>query len=453
MNGAEFQGLALKLPTNKPVGKISEQKNFLGQAESRQSKFNRELSKAAGKEKSIQKPDIFAGSDGEAVGQTLAETKCDEVCKTAEQLVPSEEVLGNTSEAATKVLAVIQEVSELVNEETLTPAAEDKNHTNADLRHRLLLNRPAAETAVTASLTQTGQENAEGKTDSKVTALRIVPSAEQLAKMKAVNLNSKEVQVAAGENIAHSKVRELDRASRTQVTITSDQIEAKVTDTTDVKKIIDFENHRLSASKLSSTEDLESETNPGKNDEGGKNLSFTARLDTVAVKTSREFDLPGANKSSVNTRELVDQVVKKAELIVKSGASEMKIDLKPEFLGKLTIKIIAEDSGITARFITENSQVKHLLEGNLHTLKQALESQGIKVEKTEVNVQLNNGGMFDGSESERQHLWQQSRYAHSIREPYYSEENGYNIGFDEIAASDTTREYGFSDDGSMNFLV
>lgn len=455
MTGAEFQGLAFKLPSNKPPGKTFGQKNFVGQAESRQSKFNRELNRATGKEKSNQKPEIFDSPDGQAVEQQAPiETKRDEVCKTAEQPVLVEEVPGNPSETVQKLVVNMPEVSEVINEETLTPIAADKNRTNADMENRLLLSRDAPPLVVNESLTKVDQENAAGKQDNKGAAFRVVSGVEQVDNSKVVNSNTKEVQVATTENTDKPIARDLEMVSRTQVTVTSDQIEQKAADKTDVKKIIDFENHRLSASKLSSTEESEPETNTGKNDEGSKSLGLTTRLDTVTDKnTSREFNLPEANKLPVNTREFVDQVVKKAELIIKSGASEMKIDLKPEFLGKLTIKIIAEDSGITARFITENSQVKHLLEGNLHTLKQALESQGIKVEKTEVNVQLNNSGMFDGSESERQDLWQQSHSDHSFRESYYSEEYGYNEGLDELAADDSTRKYGFREDGSMNFLI
>ena len=101
----------------------------------------------------------------------------------------------------------------------------------------------------------------------------------------------------------------------------------------------------------------------------------------------------------------MEQVVRKAEVMIKQNSSEMRIQLHPEFLGKMTIKLVLEDGLLTARFITENHQVKHLLDSNLNSLRQSLESQGIRVEKTEVNVQLNNGGLFDGSEGSRQDLW------------------------------------------------
>ena len=55
---------------------------------------------------------------------------------------------------------------------------------------------------------------------------------------------------------------------------------------------------------------------------------------------------------------------------------------------KLTIKIAVEEGIVTARFITENLQVKHLLESNLNTLRQSLESQGIKVEKLKLMFSL-----------------------------------------------------------------
>ncbi|MDD3880618.1 MAG: flagellar hook-length control protein FliK, partial [Syntrophomonas sp.] len=127
-----------------------------------------------------------------------------------------------------------------------------------------------------------------------------------------------------------------------------------------------------------------------------------------------------------------------------------------EFLGKMTIKIVLEDGLLTARFITESQQVKHLLDSNLNSLRQNLESQGIRVEKTEVNVQLNNGGLFDGSEGSRQDLWEQPRSSAQ----YNSTETGSDAYQTSSAGEeledgfiDSDKTYGIGADGSMNFLI
>lgn len=122
---------------------------------------------------------------------------------------------------------------------------------------------------------------------------------------------------------------------------------------------------------------------------------------------------PGA--ATVDPQDLIEQIVKKVEMVNKAFNTEMKIQLKPEFLGRMVIKIAVEEGIVTARFITESHQVKHLLENNLGALRQNLESQGLRVDRTEVNVQLPNGGAFQGDDSGRQQMWQE-----------YAERNSYN---------------------------
>lgn len=175
-----------------------------------------------------------------------------------------------------------------------------------------------------------------------------------------------------------------------------------------VRNVMEYESNRLASRKLSNSDTGQSAlgSKPG-GDEPTRELVSLNRLDNSIARLPARDSVVNGNRPTANVdiQQLIDQVVKKAELMVKSNSSEMKIDLKPEFLGKMTIKIAVEEGVLTARFITDSHQVKHLLDNNLNTLKQSLETQGIKVEKAEVNVQLNSGGMFDGSEYSRQSMW------------------------------------------------
>jgi Flagellar hook-length control protein len=93
--------------------------------------------------------------------------------------------------------------------------------------------------------------------------------------------------------------------------------------------------------------------------------------------------------------------------MIKDNSSEMTLHLKPDFMGKMTIKIAVDEAGtVTAHFSTSSQQVKNVLEQNMQTLRLTLEAQGIKVDRTEVNVQLDSGGMMSDPGG-RQDLWQQ----------------------------------------------
>jgi len=88
----------------------------------------------------------------------------------------------------------------------------------------------------------------------------------------------------------------------------------------------------------------------------------------------------------VTNKEIVEQVVEKAKVVLSGDKSEMVIDLKPEHLGKLELKIVTERGMVVAKFVAENEQVKAALESNMNMLKESLEKQGFLVEGFSVTV-------------------------------------------------------------------
>jgi flagellar hook-length control protein FliK len=84
---------------------------------------------------------------------------------------------------------------------------------------------------------------------------------------------------------------------------------------------------------------------------------------------------------------IFDQILGKAKVTLAKGKSEMELELKPESLGKLTLKIVTEKGSVVAKVIAENHQVKQLLELSMNELKESLESQGIKLEGFQVDVE------------------------------------------------------------------
>lgn len=209
--------------------------------------------------------------------------------------------------------------------------------------------------------------------------------------------------------------------------------------------------------KATPPEHLEEEQfKPEEGKEQGKVLSGLKTESIVAEDNSKPGSRPVQERMQFIPEKFMEQVVKKAELMIRQNSSEMRIQLHPEFLGRMTIKLVLEDGLLTARFIAENHQVKHLLESNLNSLRQSLETQGIRVEKTEVNVQLSNGGLFDGSEGSRQDLWEQPRFSSRYNyngsgvDAYQASSAGDEAEAGLINSSET---YGVAADGSMNFLI
>jgi flagellar hook-length control protein FliK len=160
-------------------------------------------------------------------------------------------------------------------------------------------------------------------------------------------------------------------------------------------------------------------------------------------------------------KRFIEQLVKNMELVNRSGQTEMRIQLKPEFLGKMTVALTLEEGVLTARFITESHQVKGMLEANMSLLKQSLEANGIKVEKTEVNVQVNTGGAFErdlGQHQRNEAAWTEQasdrpasllRYGYELAETV---EEHYALGLAEDGFDPLSTDDMFAA-GRMNLVI
>lgn len=172
------------------------------------------------------------------------------------------------------------------------------------------------------------------------------------------------------------------------------------------------------------------------------------------IKTDMQVPQSYPANSEMDSQDIMEQIVKKVELLNKANNSEMTIQLKPEFLGKMMIKLIMDDGVLTARFTTESQQVKNLLEANLNSLKQNLEANGIKVERTEVNVQLDNGGNPGNWGGNTQDKWQeyasrqQNQYNNNQAQDSYAgySEEGFSTQQDQ-------NESMIKSDGRVDFMI
>jgi flagellar hook-length control protein FliK len=100
--------------------------------------------------------------------------------------------------------------------------------------------------------------------------------------------------------------------------------------------------------------------------------------------------------ASIPKNEIINQVVEKAKVVLTGEKSEMVMDLKPDSLGKLSLKIVTEHGIVTAKFIAESQQVKQILEANMQVLKDSLEKQGMSVQGFSVSVGQQSSRGSDG---------------------------------------------------------
>lgn len=94
----------------------------------------------------------------------------------------------------------------------------------------------------------------------------------------------------------------------------------------------------------------------------------------------------------LNFPNIVEQILPKAEVFIDDERSEMLIQLKPDHLGKLVMKLEVEKGIVVAKFLAESHMVKEVLESNMNALKDSLQQKGLNVQ--ELSVFVGNDGNF-----------------------------------------------------------
>ena len=139
-------------------------------------------------------------------------------------------------------------------------------------------------------------------------------------------------------------------------------------------------------------------TADGVAEEGGSpSLRFEAALRDVRSFAVPEGnpDKPAEAAAAAKSRDtaaapvktdVFDQIVQRAAVHAKSDQGEIRIDLKPEFLGHVRLQIVTDNQQVTVRILTELPMVRDMIESNIHQLKSDLQQQGLQVERVEVAV-------------------------------------------------------------------
>lgn len=131
--------------------------------------------------------------------------------------------------------------------------------------------------------------------------------------------------------------------------------------------------------------------------DNGNPLAAAAAGTVQKAGESIPVDRP-TERIPVQAKEIINQVVEKAKVVLTGDKSEMVMDLKPDSLGKLSLKVVTENGIVTARFVAENQQVKQVLESNMQLLKDALEKQGMNVQGFSVSVRQDSPRSFSGQD-------------------------------------------------------
>lgn len=167
---------------------------------------------------------------------------------------------------------------------------------------------------------------------------------------------------------------------------------------------------------------------------------FSAIGDLYAINDSVPASDEVVKEPVVLRSWVIEQFVEKADELVSENKSELVVQLKPESLGKISLRVIQERGEVTARFVAENEQVKSILESNMQLLRDSLQKNGVSVQSLSVSVGQRDSGEASGNDGEQRgeneinrHIPQVSSGVEPPRQMYSY--NGFMDGFYERGES------------------
>jgi len=200
-----------------------------------------------------------------------------------------------------------------------------------------------------------------------------------------------------------SKIRELttvktnsvgqeDELEELPVTDTEDGIEPEIT----VSSKSDEKESTSNDVDTPKTEDSVKDYEMGNKVQNLKPNDFVNFMNTQQVGVNRTEEVSTVQSEvKVSGEEIIGQIVEKAKVVLTNEKSEMVIDLKPDHLGKLSLRVVTERGAVVAKFIAENEQVKAAIESNMDNLKESLSRQGFSIQDFSVSVRQDSKKGFD----------------------------------------------------------
>lgn len=110
------------------------------------------------------------------------------------------------------------------------------------------------------------------------------------------------------------------------------------------------------------------------------------------VNSSQQISSGKEMPAGINKEDILNQIYDKIKVTSGKDMSELHLNLKPEELGEVSIKLVMEKGMMTGRILVENSHVKHLIESNLPQIKDSLKSQNSNISGFSVSVGLKQDG-------------------------------------------------------------
>ncbi len=302
-------------------------------------------------------------NESEEGGQTSDNTDMEKDALTEEQLSQAAEVL-NSAVADIKEL-LMQQLQ--LSEEELNSLMQEMNLTDADLLQmgnvkELVLQAVGAQD-MTALLTDEGLYTQMKSIETGFAG--IMQEVQNTLDIEPDEMMAVAEQVDEFLSVAHA-----DNEDGVMVEITTDTENAGQTEIQGAQKA----EHNAGEQSLMQ-------------ENGAGNAFANQQMQTNATENVQAANTQMTSYATADTENIMRQIMDHMRIQMTADTTELDMQLNPESLGTLQIRISAKEGIMTAQFTTASEAVKGVLESQMIQLQQQLDQQNIKVEAIEVMVQ------------------------------------------------------------------
>jgi flagellar hook-length control protein FliK len=111
----------------------------------------------------------------------------------------------------------------------------------------------------------------------------------------------------------------------------------------------------------------------------------TALAPSIIVPATFASTLETAHVAETATRPAIDQavldqVVQNASIALRGGQQEFRVQLKPDFLGAMEVRVSMDNGVVAVRMSVESAATRQLIDNNIGQLRQAFGTDQVRVE-------------------------------------------------------------------------
>lgn len=152
-------------------------------------------------------------------------------------------------------------------------------------------------------------------------------------------------------------------------------------------------------------------------DQGGDDLGIQD-ISNQGQKISgdKTFVINSPKPTDVQMSENIRQIINGAQIMVKDGGGEMKINMNPDGMGEVNLKVHVQNGEVRVEMLTSSDETKKLLEKGLADLKSSLQAHKLNVEHVKIETADRASEQMMQSRQEAAERGFQQRFLHDFRD-------------------------------------